>query len=137
MIDNAEILSIVKIKIGNQLEISDTYLNSLIDEMGQEIKNYCNIKKIPDELKYVWADLVTEYALRFSPEAIAAAKSGDSENSGGDTINSVSLGGISVSLGSSNSSAMINDANKRTTVGLTDFIKNYKNRLQPFRRIRW
>ena len=137
MIDNAEILSIVKIKIGNQLEISDTYLNSLIDEMGQEIKNYCNIKKIPDELKYVWADLVTEYALRFSPEAIAAAKSGDSENSGGDTINSISLGGISVSLGSSNSSSMINDANKRTTVGLTDFIKNYKNRLQPFRRIRW
>lgn len=137
MIDNAEILSIVKIKIGNQLEISDTYLNSLIDEMGQEIKNYCNIKKIPDELKYVWADLVTEYALRFSPEAIAAAKSGDSENSGGDTINSVSLGGISVSLGSSNSSSMINDANKRTTVGLTNFIKNYKNRLQPFRRIRW
>lgn len=137
MIDNAEILSIVKIKIGNQLEISDTYLNSLIDEMGQEIKNYCNIKKIPDELKYVWADLVTEYALRFSPEAIAAAKSGDSENSGGDTINSVSLGGISVSLGSSNSSSLINDANKRTTVGLTDFIKNYKNRLQPFRRIRW
>lgn len=137
MIDNAEILSIVKIKIGNQLEISDTYLNSLIDEMGQEIKNYCNIKKIPDELKYVWADLVTEYALRFSPEAIAAAKSGDSENSGGDTINSVSLGGISVSLGSSNSSSMINDANKKTTVGLTNFIKNYKNRLQPFRRIRW
>lgn len=137
MIDNAEILSIVKLKIGNQLEISDTYLNSLIDEMGQEIKNYCNIKKIPDELKYVWADLVSEYALRFSPEAIAAAKSGDSENSGGDTINSVSLGGISVSLGSSNSSSMINDANKRTTVGLTDFIKNYKNRLQPFRRIRW
>lgn len=137
MIDNAEILSIVKIKIGNQLEISDTYLNSLIDEMGQEIKNYCNIKEIPNELKYVWADLVTEYALRFSPEAIAAAKSDDSESSGGDTINSVSLGGISVSLGSSNSSSMINDANKRTTVGLTDFIKNYKNRLQPFRRIRW
>ena len=137
MIDNAEILSIVKIKIGNQLEIADSYLASLIDEMGQEIKNYCNIKKIPDELKYVWADLVTEYALRFSPEAIAAAKSGDSENSGGDTINSVSLGGISVSLGSSNSSSMINDANKRTTVGLTNFIKNYKNRLQPFRRIRW
>lgn len=137
MISNQDIFDIVKIKIGNQLEISDTYLNSLIDEMGQEIKNYCNIKKIPDELKYVWADLVTEYALRFSPEAIAAAKSGDSENSGGDTINSVSLGGISVSLGSSNSSSMINDANKRTTVGLTDFIKNYKNRLQPFRRIRW
>lgn len=137
MLNNQDILEIVKIKIGNQLEISNQYLLSVIDEMGQEIKNYCNIQVIPDELKYTWANMVADYSLRFSPEAIAAAKSGESEGEGGETINGISLGGISVNLGSSDASSMINDGNKQITKSLTDFVKNYKSRLQVFRRVRW
>lgn len=135
MISNAEILSIVQIKIGNQVSIAESYLLSLIDEIEQEIKNYCNIKQIPKELKYVWANMVADYALRFSPDAIAAAKSSD--DNAGESINSISLAGISVSLGSSNNTSIINDANKRTTIGIVEFMKEYKNKLQPFRRVRW
>lgn len=137
MISNQDIFDIVKIKIGNQLEVADSYLACLIDEMGQEIKNYCNIKTIPDALKYVWANMVTDYSLRFSPEAIAAAKAGDAESDGGETISSVSLGGISASLGTSDASSMIKDANKIATKGIAEFVKDYKSRLQPFRRVRW
>lgn len=137
MIDNAEILSIVKLKIGNQLTIADNYLTSLIEEMKQEIRNYCNIKIVPKELKYTCANMVTDYALRFSPEAIAAAQSGEGQIDANNTLTGVSLGGISANLGSSDASSIINDANKRATKGLTDFVKNYKSRLQPFRRVRW
>lgn len=135
-----DILEIVQQKIGNQLQISEDYLINLINEMGQEIKNYCAIKVIPDELRYTWANMVVDYALRYSPEAIAA--SGGGSGAGGSSskqeVTGVSLGGISLSFGAASKTSDANfKAAEHAAILMVDFVKNYQKRLQVFRRFRW
>ena len=52
MITTSDIVVIVKRKLGSRVTITDENILLYVQELEQEIKNYCHIESVPDELKY-------------------------------------------------------------------------------------
>lgn len=59
-IDSADVLELIKIRLGFTDVSLDALLNSYIPEMEQRILNYCNVDAVPDGLKFVWASMVID-----------------------------------------------------------------------------
>lgn len=129
MININDIVTIAKKKIGTRVTITDASILDYAEEVEQTIKNYCNISVIPDELKYVWANIVTDYIVGMSPESLGAGTSSEQDVTG------IGLSGISISFGSTDSAGK--EIAKKSGALLVDFIKNYTKQLQNFRRVKW
>lgn len=110
-------------------ELSDTQRQIAIAEAEQEIKNYCNIEVIPEELYFTLAnmaaDLLTYRPAGGETDGAAASVSG--------TIASIKEGDTTVSFGSGTQVRSQARTEERTEKLLLD----YQKQLQSFRKVRW
>lgn len=112
------LLEIVRNKLSNPPE--DALLTIYIDEVAQTIKTYCNREDIPEELKYVHANMVVDFIKGIE-------RSEDPE--GNTSVASIKEGDATVQFGS----ARI-ESRERATERL---LFNYSNQLNSFRKMRW
>ena len=63
---------IVAAQVAN-IAVSEPLMSLAISQVEQEIKNYCNIDKVPEELKFTWASMAVDF-LRYQ---VAATSSSD------------------------------------------------------------
>ena len=114
-----KVLDIVKSKLPEPLP-GDAALEVHIEEVGQAIMNYCNRKDIPNELRFVHAnmviDLINHWNRKNNPEsgvAVASVKEGDA------TVQFKSVG---------------IDSTEQAMKGL---LFGYAEQLNKFRKLRW
>ncbi len=82
-----------------------------VDSAVEIIKNYCNIEELPNEIEAVILDL-----------SIDIFKKENSKDYG--QLRSITEGEVSMTFG-------------ETEKYGSEYLKNYENRLKPFRRIKW
>lgn len=105
-------------------------LNFIIESVEQYIKNFCNIKEIPEELYSVAVDMAAGKLLKAKQATgvkVCANIDFDKEN-----IKSISEGDVSITYNSDNSNSKVNKYNK-----LIDSLCNRDRELLAFRRLRW
>lgn len=125
MITANDVWPIIKLR----LDLADDKLQPLIDtyiaEIERRIKHYCNIRRVPDGLLYVWASMVIDAVRVELPNVEEIADTtGDGENiKVGDT--SVSGGGKGAGL--SNTAKSIID----------QVVFDYRFDLHHYRRMTW
>lgn len=105
-----------------QNEVEEEIINLAIEEAGQVIKNYCNIREIPEELVFTWANMACDIV-----------KSYDAEETG-EPVNG---GPASVSMGDTTVSVSNSQSGTGHVVDLDGLIQNYREQLQKFRRVKW
>lgn len=136
------IADIVKTQLGVDTP-SEPLLNLTIDEVEQEIKNFCNIKEVPQELTYTFANIVVDL-FRYRQEFINVTKKpveGEEEddditiNEG--NMNSIRVGDTTITFGSGSDTMVYNKNMRSHQANLDDVILNYKAQLKKFRRMVW
>lgn len=127
------VLEIVSTKTNGKFDQA-TYLMA-IEEVEQVIKNYCNIDKVPDELRFVWANMVLDL-IRYEQAIHGENQEGLDEASTSD-IDSISMGDTSVSLGGGNQDNVVNRAKNSHNPNLDQIVMNYSQQLHRFRRMVW
>lgn len=141
-IDKGLIADIVKTQLGVDTP-SEPLLNLTIDEVEQEIKNFCNIREVPRELTYTFANIVVDL-FRYRQEFINATKKpveGEEEddditiNEG--NMNSIRVGDTTITFGSGSDTMVYNKNMRSHQANLDDVILNYKAQLKKFRRMVW
>lgn len=117
--------------LGYNLEEGDTLsLQFAINDVEQYIKNFCNIKEIPEELYYVAVDMA---AGEFLKEKLATGtKTCEGVDFENDNIKQITEGDVSITYNSDNS----NSATARYNA-LLDSLCNRDNELLAFRKLRW
>lgn len=117
--------------LGYSLEEGDTLsLQFVISDVEQYIKNFCNIKEIPEELYCVAVDMAAGKLLK-AKQAIGTnvCEGVDFEN---DNIKQIAEGDVSITYNSDSS----NSATARYNA-LIDSLCNRDSELLAFRRLRW
>lgn len=141
-VDKDLIADIVKTQLGVDTP-SEPLLNLTIDEVEQEIKNFCNIKEVPQELTYTFANIVVDL-FRYRQEFINVTKKpveGEEEddditiNEG--NMNSIRVGDTTITFGSGSDTMVYNKNMRSHQANLDDVILNYKAQLKKFRRMVW
>lgn len=141
-VDKGLIADIVKTQLGVDTP-SEPLLNLTIDEVEQEIKNFCNIKEVPQELTYTFANIVVDL-FRYRQEFINVTKKpveGEEEddditiNEG--NMNSIRVGDTTITFGSGSDTMVYNKNMRSHQANLDDVILNYKAQLKKFRRMLW
>ena len=94
-----------------ELELSEPTARIELDiaRVTQQVKNYCNLEEIPEELNFTIADMVA---------VLQRARMGDNL-----TITEVDLGDTSYSF--------------CTDIAIDGLVKDYQANLNAFRRLRW
>jgi hypothetical protein len=114
---------------------TDTELIDLsVKEVEQEIKNYCQIDKVPKELNFTWANMAVDL-LRYQHAASGTAAEAESFNLG--DVSSLKIGDTSVNLGAGSATNAHNIAIKSHNPNLDDIVLNYRQQLNKFRRMVW
>ena len=141
-VDKGLIADIVKTQLGVDTP-SEPLLNLTIDEVEQEIKNFCNIKEVPRELTYTFAHIVVDL-FRYRQEFINATKKpGEGEEDDDDitinegNMNSIRVGDTTITFGSGSDTMVYNKNMRSHQANLDDVILNYKAQLKKFRRMVW
>lgn len=141
-IDKGLIADIVKTQLGVDTP-SEPLLNLTIDEVEQEIKNFCNIKEVPRELIYTFANIVVDL-FRYRQEFINATKKLVEGEEDDDDItinegnmNSIRVGDTTITFGSGSDTMVYNKNMRSHQANLDDVILNYKAQLKKFRRMVW
>lgn len=103
-------------KIKNNLNISDTSRDLLIDDVIQEVLNYCNLKEAPEEIE------------PFIRKKVNAIINYEKEN-GSDSVFDIK----SIKEGDTSITYNTDEVSRKTIYGLSD---SDKETLQQFRRLR-
>lgn len=119
----AKVLAIAKARL-KFVDEEDELVMTYIEEVGNRIKHYCNIKEIPEELKYVWASIVQHLYFHLQ-QAYDGKKEG--------VVSSIKVGDTQIGL---------NQDNKIINPGISykmidEIILNFKADLNRYRKIRW
>lgn len=125
MIAAADVWDIVKLRLDLADESQKPLIDTYIAEIEHRIKHYCNIRRLPDGLLFVWSSMTVD-AVRVdlsNVDEIADTVGGGSNIKVGDT---------SVSSGSSGSGV----TNTSKSV-IDQVVLNYKADLNHYRKIRW
>ena len=115
----------VKVLVSHKLRdnsISKDIICMAIEEAEQVIKNYCNLREVPTELAFTWANMACDIVKSYNAE-----ETGEPVNGGPA---SVSMGDTTVSISNSRSGT-------GHVVDLDGLIQNYREQLQKFRRVKW
>lgn len=115
------IIELIKRK-AKGLEMTDDDIRLAAEETEQVIINYCNISKVPEALRFTWANMAVDVL-----KSLNADQTGEAANGGPSSLN---MGDTSLSFSSGTSAT-------GHTVNLDDLINNYRAQLQKFRRIKW
>lgn len=120
-----EIVTIVKLRLGDAPESLDGLIFSYAQEIESRIKNYCQISAIPEGLRYVWVAMVTDI-LRVEQPAKDGIK--DAIDTGGDNIK---IGDTSVSNGAGKETTSLSKS------VIDAIVVNYQVDLNRYRKMRW
>lgn len=115
------VIGLIKRKLKGT-EMSDEDITLAAEEVEQVIVNYCNIKSVPDALRFTWANMAVDIL-----KSLNAQDGGEAVAGGPSSIN---MGDTSLSFSTSGSTT-------GHVVDLDKLIFNYKEQLQKFRRIKW
>ncbi len=111
------VLEIVKAQLDTSL--SDDRLEMYIDEVGQAIKTFCNREDVPDELRYVHANMVVDLVRlrqKNTPDAEPA-------------VQSIKEGDVQITFTTHEKS--------QGETEVESVVHSYKNALYKFRKMRW
>ena len=114
---------ILQAKTSSMEGVTPSMLDAAMEETKVFIQNYCRITYIPNELRFVWANM--SYDL-IKGQYLSGASSSNSIPI--DEALSMSVGDMSISRGSDTMSHK---------VSLDDLLLNYKDQLNKWRRIDW
>lgn len=123
------VLEIVDAKLHNEDSIP---LRLAIEEVEQSVKNYCNIDKVPEELKFIVANMAIDL-IRAEEVVKGQNPEGFEEVTLGD-VASIKIGDTSVNL---KGNSVAEQANNRRISKLDAIVHNYKAQLNRFRRMVW
>ena len=117
-------------------EITEAQRQLAIEEIGQEIRIYCNREDVPVDLRFVWANMAADL-LRYEQEENRAPdeESGEADLAG--KVSAISEGDTSVSFGNKS----VAEADRERQLGerrtmLDALILNYREQLQRHRKVR-
>lgn len=130
------VLEIVQMKINDDLILEEDMFLA-VDEVGQVIKNYCNISTVPDELKYTWANMAVDLLLYTRVSQADYDTSGDNETIGINDIQKIELGDTELWLGNTSRTSKTSKALDSHSANLDKIVMEYKAQLQKFRRMVW
>ncbi len=111
------VFDIVKAKLDNPPP--DDRLAVYIDEVGQAIKTFCNRDDIPDELRYVHANMVVDFV------GLKQKNAPDVE----PTVQSIKEGDVQVTFTAHEES--------QGEIEVESIVHSYKSALCKFRKMRW
>jgi len=126
------VFEIVSAKLNNEA-ITELDINMAIDEVGEEIKNYCNIDEIPDGLRYTWANMaidLAKYQYEVNNPVDDILDALDATD-----VSTLKIGDTNIALGGNNSERA--KALKSHRPNLDQIILNYKAQLNRYRRMVW
>lgn len=112
------VIEIVKRKLSDLPSDDDLKLD--IEEVAQSIKNYCNREDIPDELKYVHANMVVDFINSVNRS---------SDPDGNTSVASIKEGDATVQFGA----ARIESRER----AMERIAFDYTSQLNKFRKLRW
>ena len=132
-----EVAKIIKNKISET--ISDEDISLGIEEVDQYILNYCNISKVPFELRFVMANMVVDL---LNYQFYKKNPSGSSDGEGGADgvigiadVSNIQVGDTQIKLGSWSVTDSRTQALKSHVANLDEVLFNYNAQLNQFRRI--
>ncbi|MDQ0175994.1 hypothetical protein J2S08_001830 [Bacillus chungangensis] len=120
-----DVLVIVKRRLKLQDNSLDDLIFDYIEQVEWKIKLYCNISKVPEALKRMWASITIDLLRVEHPNEEAIA------NSVSESMASVKLGDTSISYGSKG-----NEVTSTSKATLDDVVLNYRHELNRFRRLK-
>jgi len=126
------VFEIVSAKLNNEA-ITELDINIAIDEVGEEIKNYCNIDIIPDGLRYTWANMaidLAKYQYEVNNPVDDILDALDATD-----VSTLKIGDTQIALGGNNSERAT--ALKSHKPNLDQILMNYKAQLNRYRRMVW
>ncbi|RJX40877.1 DNA-packaging protein [Paenibacillus pinisoli] len=125
MIAAKDVWEIVKLRLDLTDDSRKPLIDTYIAEIEHRIKHYCNIRRLPDGLLYVWASMVVD-AVRVDLPHVDEID----DTVGGQSAN-VKVGDTSVS--GSGGGGLTNTAK----TGIDQVVFNYKADLNRYRRLGW
>ncbi len=126
------ILEIVSLKV-KSLAIVESDIRIAIDEIEDVIKNYCNIKEVPEALKYTWANMTVDL-VRYQ-YTMDMGEDNDLDDINLSDISNLKIGDTQISLQGNNS--IKSRILKGHYPNLDNIVLNYRNQLNKFRRMVW
>ena len=133
-----EILDKIKFKLSKfDITWEDKYIQLMVDEVDQAIKNYCHIDNIPNELEYVRVGLCVD-CIRYQDSNVPVK--GDVEL---DTSKVSRVGPLTylisgaVTYGFGNNKTNKYDVSNAHIADLDSIMYNYIQQLNGFRRVVW
>lgn len=116
--------------------VSSTMCQLAVEEVEQAVKNYCDIVKVPDELRFVVANMAVDL-VRYQL-ATQKADAGAEEDVTLNDVSSLTIGDTKVELkGEEKSSTLEAKAQNSHTPNLDGIVMNYRAQLNKFRRMCW
>lgn len=119
-----KVISLVKQRLRLSNDELDDLILSYVDEIGNRIMHYCNIRRIPNELNFTWSSMVID-ALKIEQTTI------DEIADSIDDVQNIRIGDTSVSPAKSEG---VMSTSKRA---INDVVLNYKTDLNRYRKLRW
>lgn len=130
-----DVLQIVKLK-EKSIQLVDSDWLLAIEEVEQAIKNYCNIDKVPEELKFVVANMVIDLVRYQKANDVEAGV--ELDNLGAGDIASISIGDTSIKLATNDEAASQSTAARKSHIpDLDEIVMNNRAHLNRFRRMVW
>lgn len=126
-------LEIVVAKLHNKVD--ELICQIAIEEVEQAIKNYCNIDKVPEELKFVTANMAVDL-VRYEM-AIVGENPEELEEISLADVSSIKIGDTSINLGNGSENAIADRARDSHNPNLDEIVMNNRAQLNRFRRMVW
>mgnify|MGYP001434125449 CR=1 FL=1 len=127
------IIEQVKSRFKHSNEYTDVQIQVYVDEVLQNIKNYCNIPKVPVvPLRFTIINMTVDL-LEYMYERTKASTNTSIEDIDVSDVSSISVGDTSIDIG--NTSNQRNKALRSHKNNLDRIIMNYTAQLNKFRRL--
>lgn len=127
------LLEIVVAKLHNKVD--ELTCQIAIEEVEQAIKNYCNIDKVPGELKFIAANMAVDL-VRYE-RAIIGEDTEELDEISLSDVTAIKIGDTNISLGKGAESSVVDRAKDSHKPDLDKIVLNYKEQLNGFRRMVW
>lgn len=135
------VLEIMQVKLVGS-NVATFEMEVAVGEVGQVIKNYCNVEIVPEELYYTWANMAIDL-VSYANQVNACTKVSPGSGTGQDSIDSadvsaLKIGDTQVTLeGGSSSTNVRAKALSSHKPLLDDIVMNYRGQLNQFRKLVW
>lgn len=116
--------------------ITETQLQQALDEVEQEIKNYCNIDEVPEELNYTWANMAMDLVL-YGHEVTTAVGADITASADASDVSSIQVGDTRIELKGNAGESARAKALRSHKPNLDTLLFNYRSQLNKFRRMVW